>query len=132
MEGRDPTCRLINRLHGIPGTFDTLTELVTYNNWAYDGTVVTAQSRSSGHWEQAVTGWYILPGYPTDGQDAYAPAFRIEASSNGKFANSSPYGWDHEKNNWVRVYGDGTCNATYQHIGWVCGGCGVVAYLDVY
>lgn len=119
-------------MHGIPGTFDTLTELTTYNNWAYDGTMVTAQSMSSGHWEQAVTAWYIVAGYPTQSQDTSAPAFRVEAYSHALYGNSSSYGWEHEKNNWVRVYGDGTCNATYQHIGWVCGGCNVVAYLDIY
>ena len=129
--GRDPTCRLINRLHGIPGAFDTLTELTTYNNWAYDGTLVTAQSMSSGHWEQAVTGWYIWSG-PTSSQDTTAPAFRVEAYTTAQFRSNTPYDWTHTKNNWVRVYGDGTCNATYQHIGNVCGGCGVVAYLDVY
>jgi hypothetical protein len=118
-------------MHGIPGTYDTLTELTTYNNWAYDGTVVTAQSMSAGHWEQAVTGWYAWSG-PSSSQNTTAPAFRIEAYTTAQFRNTSPYDWTHTKNNWVRVYGDGTCNGTYQHIGYVCGGCGVVAYLDIY
>lgn len=124
------SCRLRNLMYGIPGPSEPLTQLDTWQTWTWDGSNVTSRSSWTDYFVASWSGWYLQAG-PYSNAYGTPPAWSLEAASSAYFNNSN-LNSQHYKENHQFVYGNGNCNGNIRHTGYVCGGCGVVGYIDIF
>lgn len=109
------------------------TQLVTYLEFTYDGSLVQSVSRYQPT-EFAQSGYFLYSG-PVQTGDVSTPQAGVYVQHQEAFGYHDPVAGDvynHTKSNEAHGYGDGSCNTVFGHWNYVCGACNVRFYLNYY